>query len=170
MCLSLLNSIYFSDVDAAFKSRELESTSHKLPTDEEKLPPASGSTATAFDGMNRLTFSGLLNALDGVASAEGRILFMTTNYVERLDKALIRPGRVDFRQYVGYATKHQLERMFRRFYRNASDEEVQRFVSKVFEMSETPEISLAQLQGLFLRYKSDPAAIFNGLSMLFDKD
>ena len=47
--------------------------------------------------MNRLTFSGLLNAIDGVTSTEGRIVFMTTNYPERLDAALIRPGRVDFR-------------------------------------------------------------------------
>lgn len=33
--------------------------------------------------MGRLTFSGLLNALDGVASSEARIVFMTTNYVDR---------------------------------------------------------------------------------------
>ncbi|KAF4582832.1 mitochondrial chaperone BCS1 [Ophiocordyceps camponoti-floridani] len=41
------------------------------------------------------SLSGLLNTLDGVASQEGRILIMTTNHVERLDEALIRPGRVD---------------------------------------------------------------------------
>lgn len=35
--------------------------------------------------MGRLTFSGLLNALDGVASTEARIVFMTTNYVDRLE-------------------------------------------------------------------------------------
>lgn len=35
-----------------------------------------------------LTFSGLLNAIDGVASAEGRIIVMTTNHIERLDPAL----------------------------------------------------------------------------------
>ena len=33
--------------------------------------------------MGRLTFSGLLNALDGVASTEARIVFMTTNYIDR---------------------------------------------------------------------------------------
>ncbi|KZL71414.1 mitochondrial chaperone BCS1 [Colletotrichum tofieldiae] len=43
----------------------------------------------------RLSLSGLLNILDGVASQEGRVLIMTTNHVEKLDKALIRPGRVD---------------------------------------------------------------------------
>ena len=37
----------------------------------------------AYQGMGHLTFSGLLNALDGVASAEGRIVFMTTNHIDR---------------------------------------------------------------------------------------
>ena len=37
----------------------------------------------AYQGMGRLTLSGLLNALDGVASTEARILFMTTNYIDR---------------------------------------------------------------------------------------
>ncbi len=50
-----------------------------------------------LQGLSRLTLSGLLNAIDGVTSTEGRILFMTTNYEERLDPALIRPGRVDFK-------------------------------------------------------------------------
>lgn len=38
---------------------------------------------TKYMGMARLTLSGLLNALDGVASAEARIIFMTTNYIDR---------------------------------------------------------------------------------------
>lgn len=36
-----------------------------------------------YQGLGRLTFSGLLNALDGVASTEARIVFMTTNHVDR---------------------------------------------------------------------------------------
>ncbi|KAJ6003700.1 hypothetical protein N7522_006392 [Penicillium canescens] len=42
-----------------------------------------------------VTLSGLLNVLDGVASQEDRVLIMTTNHIEKLDPALIRPGRVD---------------------------------------------------------------------------
>jgi len=42
-----------------------------------------------------VSFSGLLNAIDGVRSQEGRILFMTTNHKENLDPALLRPGRAD---------------------------------------------------------------------------
>ena len=71
---------------------------------------------SAYQGLNRLTFSGLLNAIDGVTSTEGRILFMTTNYVDRLDPALIRPGRVDFKQYIGHNSHHQCVRMFENFY------------------------------------------------------
>src|SRR5262249_40254376 len=37
------------------------------------------------DKANKVTFSGLLNAIDGVAAGEGRILFATTNHLDRLD-------------------------------------------------------------------------------------
>lgn len=46
------------------------------------------SDPAVFQGMGRLTFSGLLNALDGVASTEARIVFMTTNYVDRSELRL----------------------------------------------------------------------------------
>ena len=43
-----------------------------------------------------VSFSGILNVLDGMGRKSGLITFMTTNYKENLDKALIRPSRVDF--------------------------------------------------------------------------
>lgn len=63
--------ILLEDVDAAFVSRDLAAEN-----------PA------VYQGMGRLTFSGLLNALDGVASTEARIVFMTTNYVDRSELPL----------------------------------------------------------------------------------
>lgn len=45
--------------------------------------PSLSPDPAVYQGMGRLTFSGLLNALDGVASTEARIVFMTTNYVDR---------------------------------------------------------------------------------------
>ena len=44
------------------------------------------SVKAAYEGLSRVTFSGLLNALDGVASAEARILFMTTNFIQRFSE------------------------------------------------------------------------------------
>jgi hypothetical protein len=43
----------------------------------------------------QLDLSFLLNLLDGTLEANGRILIITTNFPERIDRALIRPGRVD---------------------------------------------------------------------------
>jgi chaperone BCS1 len=63
-----------------------------------------------------ISLSGLLNAIDGVASHEGRVLVMTTNRPEKLDEALIRPGRVDFQVRFTLATKHQMREIFIRMY------------------------------------------------------
>ena len=68
------------------------------------------------DGSTRITFSGLLNAFDGVASQEGRIVIMTANHLNSLDPALIRPGRCDLQIMVSFASTEQLEAMFLRFF------------------------------------------------------
>jgi chaperone BCS1 len=64
----------------------------------------------------RVTFSGLLNALDGVRSQEGRILFMTTNHREKLDPALLRPGRCDVQVELKNASFKQMKEMYERFH------------------------------------------------------
>jgi hypothetical protein len=63
-----------------------------------------------------LSFSGLLNAVDGVAAQEGKLLFMTTNHVDDLDLALIRPGRVDVRCEFQLCSREQVKQLFLRFY------------------------------------------------------
>ncbi len=72
------------------------------------------------DARIEVSFSGLLNALDGVSAQEGRIVFLTTNHLDRLDKALIRPGRVDVVVELGNATAAMLRTMFLRFYPDAA--------------------------------------------------
>ncbi len=72
------------------------------------------------DNRIEVSFSGLLNALDGVAAQEGRIVFLTTNHIERLDRALMRPGRVDKLVELGNASREQLHKFFLRFYPDAT--------------------------------------------------
>ncbi|KAK8095115.1 mitochondrial chaperone bcs1 [Apiospora kogelbergensis] len=62
------------------------------------------------------TLSGILNALDGVGSQEGRIVIMTTNFPSKLDKALVRPGRIDKKIYIGYISRKSAEEMFVRMF------------------------------------------------------
>lgn len=78
------------------------------------------------DGMsdvNTLSLSGLLNALDGVAASEGRLLFATTNHLERLDPALCRPGRMDVWVEFKNASRWQAEALFRNFFPSEEEEE-----------------------------------------------
>jgi chaperone BCS1 len=63
-----------------------------------------------------ISLSGLLNIIDGVASSEGRILIMTTNHMERLDPALLRPGRVDLNIRFGYADEWVAKGLFLAIY------------------------------------------------------
>jgi chaperone BCS1 len=63
-----------------------------------------------------VTLSGLLNALDGLGSREGRITFITSNHAELLDPALIRPGRVDKQYELGFLDEPEARRMFNRFF------------------------------------------------------
>lgn len=68
------------------------------------------------DERMQVSFSGLLNALDGVAAQEGRIVVLTTNHRDKLDPALIRPGRIDLELELGLATRPQLQRLLLRFH------------------------------------------------------
>lgn len=56
-------------------------------------------------GMNDL-----LNAIDGLVAAEGRILILTTNYRDKLDGALLRAGRLDREFFIDYAGNEELRR------------------------------------------------------------
>lgn len=67
------------------------------------------------DPIKGVTLGGLLNNLDGMLTPEGMIVVMTTNHPDRLDPALTRPGRVDFRVEMSYLTQEQLENLFHTF-------------------------------------------------------
>ncbi|EJD05988.1 P-loop containing nucleoside triphosphate hydrolase protein [Fomitiporia mediterranea MF3/22] len=94
--------------------------------------------------INTLSLSGLLNALDGVAASEGRILFATTNHLERLDPALSRPGRMDVWIEFKNASPWQAEALFRNFFPSAEEEESEPIVEREGELD---GISLPSVPG-----------------------
>ncbi len=61
---------------------------------------------------DELTLMDILTILDGTMEIPGRIIVMTSNHPETLDKALIRPGRIDVLAYLGYADKKQIVEMY----------------------------------------------------------
>ncbi|KAI0784726.1 P-loop containing nucleoside triphosphate hydrolase protein [Abortiporus biennis] len=126
--------VLLEDLDAAFTrstSRDSASTGNPDSNSDDNTETSNSSNTTTttsssrhgrrtkteqLSEVNTLSLSGLLNALDGVAASEGRILFATTNHLERLDPALSRPGRMDVWVEFKNASKWQAELLFRNFF------------------------------------------------------
>lgn len=107
--------VLMEDVDAAFYhglSREpgLPMATTSAETGARDRPPSSG------ESPGKLSLSGILNAIDGIAANEGRILFATTNKYDVLDPALCRPGRMDLRLQFHHASRYQAREVFKHFF------------------------------------------------------
>jgi chaperone BCS1 len=128
---------------------------------------------TGFAGNARpdikLSFSDLLNGLDGLAAQEGRILFMTTNHRHKLDPALIRPGRIDLQLEFPLATTDQAIRLFKHFFgefRSAPDgaaSDIRETQQEIAEMANQfgavipdSKFSMALIQGYLMRFRRSP--------------
>ncbi|KAK4081892.1 hypothetical protein Purlil1_11484 [Purpureocillium lilacinum] len=112
-----------SDNDDSSDMSESESESDKPASrrrskkrSERRDRRKSSSSGRKVVALESISLSGLLNAIDGVASHEGRVLIMTTNKPESLDEALIRPGRVDVQVAFMNASSEQAAELFYRMY------------------------------------------------------
>lgn len=77
-----------------------------------------------------VTLSTLLNVLDGVLCPSGLLFFLTTNYAEKLDGALVRKGRIDVHKVFNNANKYQAECLFKRFFPIADIEHTNKFTER----------------------------------------
>jgi chaperone BCS1 len=99
-----------------------------------------------------VTLSGLLNALDGFYAPTNVLFMMTTNRIEALDEALLRPGRIDYKLYLGKATDRQKLELYRRFFPQTSEFEARAFLET--SRSET----MAEFQGALLGLEQEQAS------------
>lgn len=115
--------VLLEDIDSAGLSKRQEDETVEKPKPEDEAATKIGAEVTRAikcvrergptDKENQgISLSGLLNAIDGVASHEGRVLLMTTNFPAKLDEALIRPGRVDMKIEFTNATRSQICELF----------------------------------------------------------
>ncbi|MGB4812540.1 MAG: AAA family ATPase [Methylophilaceae bacterium] len=116
--------ILLEDIDSFFRQREKADVSVKL------------------------SYSGFINALDGVASHEGSVIFLTTNHPELIDEAAIRSGRVDFRMELTNCDKHQLYAMAHKFF---EDEATANTIAEAFPEG---KLSPASVQECLLKSKT----------------
>lgn len=61
---------------------------------------------------DELTLAEILTVMDGTMEVPGRIVIMTSNHPEVLDKALIRPGRIDLQTNFTYASRDLIKEMY----------------------------------------------------------
>ncbi|OSD04832.1 P-loop containing nucleoside triphosphate hydrolase protein [Trametes coccinea BRFM310] len=108
--------VLVEDIDAAFHQGVKRDIADPERDQGERAQQSVGKGSESSGTVGRVTLSGLLNALDGIAAQEGRILFATTNDYDALDPALCRPGRLDLHIEFKLASKYQCREMFRRFY------------------------------------------------------
>lgn len=100
------------------------------------------STAALINELAPLTLSGILNALDGIVSLHSKLVFLTTNVLDKLDSAITRAGRVDF--------IHEIKRL--------EDLEIREYIELMFSGTELPTspfkpITGAELQALYLEHR-----------------
>lgn len=63
-----------------------------------------------------VTLGGLLNAIDGVVDSDGRVFIVTTNHFEKLDPALLRPGRVNIKMNLNYMNDEMFHKAFKKYF------------------------------------------------------
>lgn len=94
-----------------------------------------------------VSFSGILNVLDGIGRKNKLITFMTTNYKNRLDKALRRPGRIDFTMHFDYSSEGQIKKMYEKFFPNQLNN-----WDKFYEKISHCQLTTAILQKFFFEH------------------
>jgi chaperone BCS1 len=139
--------VLFEDVDCMIASNPRSHAEEPSSGDPREKPEAK----TAADKFG-VTLSGLLNVLDGFHAPDDVLYMMTTNKIEALDPALLRPGRIDYRLYLGVASEEQKLELYCRFFPLADEFEACAFV-EAHPWAET----MADFQGLLLEHAEKPA-------------
>lgn len=184
--------ILFEDIDSLFADKEKIKIEERTSSDNSmKNNLENGSN------MNKkfLTYSGLINALDGLISNQNRILtVMTTNKLDKLGDALIRPGRIDTKYYLGACNYTQIYEMTKfiisknklddivnqksvineieeKTYDDDDDddeinEKIKKFASKLVDSQNMSKILPCQLQKYLVNNIDDLDSLFNNYQQL----
>ncbi|KAK8017048.1 hypothetical protein PG993_015237 [Apiospora rasikravindrae] len=161
--------VLLEDIDAIGVKRQ------PLEQDETKktLTDRLNAYAKRTEPRGRISLSGLLNALDGVTSQEGRIVLMTANVADNLDEALVRPGRIDKMVFMGRIDREAAKEMFVRMFEGDQEatgaqagmekEELLKLAATFSERLPRAMFTPAQLQGFLLDHRGQPAAAVAGM-------
>ncbi len=136
--------LLFEDIDCMRAGhRRTDGSDHAACGEsQQSLPPVAAG----------VTLSGLLNVLDGFHAPENVVFIMTTNHPEALDPALLRPGRIDYKLFLGEVADMQKAALYRKFFPLTSEIEAQRFAEA------HAVTTMAEFQGLLLQMEQSELA------------
>ncbi|KAK4574305.1 hypothetical protein LTR86_002066 [Recurvomyces mirabilis] len=160
--------VLMEDIDSSGIARERMNKLKKRDRSRgEESDDEEGESLRPAKSRHGMTLSGLLNVLDGIAAAEGRIVLMTSNDPDSLDKALIRAGRIDRKVLFGYATHEVATKLFIKLFTKSPQQLLEG--EKIFEnisvlarafADKIPAdmITPAEIQGYLLSFRQEPEA------------
>lgn len=110
--------------------------------DASDVPVGDRSDVIGPPKVSTVTLSDILNSIDGVCSGSGNILIINTNYPEKLDSALLRPGRIDYHFCLGFVDNYQYQKLCQLYYGKPGD----------LKISDTHKLTPADLQIQFIQH------------------
>ena len=150
-----LNSIMFNDM-ITLNAKEI-----RVPIDQRlyvmedvdadcKVVLSRDSRATTTYDDDNITLADILNVFDGTRECPGRIVIMTTNCYDKLDPALLRPGRMDCHIHLGNIGSHALRRMLLEYCDVPADADTDVFTQQLSGLADklTPAEAACAIQGV----------------------
>jgi SpoVK/Ycf46/Vps4 family AAA+-type ATPase len=103
------------------------------------------------NSADKLNLGFFLNLIDGVLETPGRILIISTNYPEKLDRALVRPGRIDMKIHMEKCSKQMIGDIIKHYYEDNVDEKLsENILDGLYNRDVTP----AELYQICFKYKT----------------
>ena len=108
--------IIIEDIDCSSLSQSRQFATGEASREDMKMIRHNGQNGQQPTVEVNMGLSDILNCLDGVSAPDNMIFIFTTNHIEKLDPALIRPGRIDVRIDVPCVTPCTLNKFLKKMY------------------------------------------------------
>jgi hypothetical protein len=105
------------DIDNVITNKIFEKINEKMCENNEESP---------------ITLDDLLNLWDGIRETSGRILIITSNHYDKLDPALVRPGRIDITLELSYVSHTIIKEMYKHFFEEEIEENILQNIKEDF--------------------------------------
>jgi len=150
------------DKDSTNSTKKLEKTIGQSDSDYidllKKKIESTEKVATCAVATDPITLSHFLNIIDGLLEMPGRRIILTTNHREKLDPALIRPGRIDQEIETKKASVSVINDMYKWFYK--ADDIPKEIINKMEDYKYSP----AEINNIFYQHYKTPEAALKYIS------